>query len=230
MHMWKLIKGRPLPCNQLQLMPCGSLHIIVGLQLNSVWNIAWLMGPPTVYPSNSWRFSTFTRRPPQGLCQSLSTTSDAIAHQILQTWPKRQCKCHTSHRLGWQTDDSSSAMVLLPKAPEPKENGDKPPRNVFFESDGLDHMAKHFVGNNIRLVWSIHSKISRFGCIYWRCIGCIDITSIALEPFQFGRLFRIDFPTITELECDFYRRTDFVSTLWYRTYWAAPKSRPMRRR
>lgn len=41
-------------------------------------------------------------------------------------------------------------MVLLPKAPEPKEVGDKPPRNVFFENDGLDHMAKHFVGNNIR--------------------------------------------------------------------------------
>lgn len=43
-------------------------------------------------------------------------------------------------------------MVLLPKPPEPKEAIDKPLRNAFFENDGLDHMAKHFVGNNIRFV------------------------------------------------------------------------------
>lgn len=46
----------------------------------------------------------------------------------------------------------SSTMVLLPKPPEPKEAIDNPLRNVFFENDELDYMAKHYVGNNIRFV------------------------------------------------------------------------------
>lgn len=46
-------------------------------------------------------------------------------------------------------------MILLPKFPEPKEKTEIVRQNVFFENDALDHLAKHFVGNNQRLVWSI---------------------------------------------------------------------------
>ncbi|XP_055298847.1 mitochondrial import inner membrane translocase subunit Tim22 [Sitodiplosis mosellana] len=41
-------------------------------------------------------------------------------------------------------------MVLLPKPPAPKDSNIEIPRNVFFENDAMDHLAKHFVGNNYR--------------------------------------------------------------------------------
>lgn len=41
-------------------------------------------------------------------------------------------------------------MVLLPKPPTPKEPSTDTTRNVFFENDTMDHLAKHFVGNNFR--------------------------------------------------------------------------------
>lgn len=43
-------------------------------------------------------------------------------------------------------------MVLLPKPPPPKDPATEITRNVFFENDTMDHLAKHFVGNNFRLV------------------------------------------------------------------------------
>lgn len=44
-------------------------------------------------------------------------------------------------------------MVLLPKPPPPKEPSTEIKRNVFFENDTMDHLAKHFIGNNFRLVY-----------------------------------------------------------------------------
>lgn len=46
-------------------------------------------------------------------------------------------------------------MVLLPKPPAPKDSNSEIKRNVFFENDAMDHLAKHFVGNNFRSVQSV---------------------------------------------------------------------------
>lgn len=43
-------------------------------------------------------------------------------------------------------------MVLLPKPPPPKEPSTEIARNIFFENDTMDYMAKQFIGNNFRLV------------------------------------------------------------------------------
>lgn len=43
-------------------------------------------------------------------------------------------------------------MVLLPKPPPPKDSDNEIKGNTFFENDAMDHMAKHFVGNNFRFV------------------------------------------------------------------------------
>lgn len=43
-------------------------------------------------------------------------------------------------------------MVLLPKPPAPKEPTTETGRNIFFEHETMDYMAKHFIGNNFRLV------------------------------------------------------------------------------
>lgn len=49
-------------------------------------------------------------------------------------------------------------MVLLPKPFTPKEKSEPLTRNVFFENDTMDNMAKHFVGNNSRQVSIIPQK------------------------------------------------------------------------
>lgn len=62
-------------------------------------------------------------------------------------------------------------MVLLPKPPVPKEPDTEIRRNIFFENDTMDHLSKHFIGNNFRLVQfnEIGGKHSR---LKW-----VDITS-----------------------------------------------------
>lgn len=41
-------------------------------------------------------------------------------------------------------------MVLLPKPVDSAKEAQQVARNVFFENDAMDYMAKHFVGNNYR--------------------------------------------------------------------------------
>lgn len=43
-------------------------------------------------------------------------------------------------------------MVLLPKPLPPKDSKNEIARNIFFENETMDQLAKHFVGNNFRLV------------------------------------------------------------------------------
>lgn len=57
-------------------------------------------------------------------------------------------------------------MVLLPKPPPPKDPNNEVQRNVFFENEAMDHMAKHFVGNNFRFVNIQLGKVE-FALILW---------------------------------------------------------------
>lgn len=59
-----------------------------------------------------------------------------------------QSTCQTICQCGKHLN--TEIMVLLPKPPIPKESNDEIKRNVFFENDAMDHLAKHFVGNNYR--------------------------------------------------------------------------------
>lgn len=57
-------------------------------------------------------------------------------------------------------------MLPNPAAVKPKEGSSK---NVFFDNDDLDSMAKHFIGNMQRLgiLGHIHLRIpSQFGCFF----------------------------------------------------------------
>lgn len=43
-------------------------------------------------------------------------------------------------------------MVLLPKFSDTKPKTKDANGNVFFENDAMDQLARHFIGNNHRLV------------------------------------------------------------------------------
>lgn len=51
--------------------------------------------------------------------------------------------------------ETQEIMVLLPKPPAPKESNNQIQRNIFFENDSMENLAKHFVGNNYRFVRTV---------------------------------------------------------------------------